>query len=712
MAAVEHKWFVKWRTLPCGVLVSLSVLMSFGLSFLVVAWPLFLGAQRGHAELAGDIQNLTSTTILDLLVAAAVAPVDALAALSAGLSREVLVDSLFLTPSSGRFRRLLFGTAQAAEASVVAGFPNGQIAGFVGSDLGFIQSVGTLDGMVSLNTFNTDRVGSETSLNSTVSGYDVRTESWYIAATRENATSWRRKRKVVWVVSHLVSKSKFFGVTAARPIFYGSKLLAVMAMHFPLAALSHAMNATKIGTSGQAFVLDESGFVVGLSDAERYGLQLDRLVHATAIEDPLFGSLLDLLMKMSNGSYVAIPQVQGRQVLLTDRKYLLTTHLIASKELYWFGVVIVPRSDYFAEPERAFNLALLFAALAAAFLCGVMLWGTSLLHTHPLLRLAAGLETVANTCRVDEATEAISGSFIHEVSAVEKAYGRMVASLQKFSKYIPGPLVKELIRNDGEARPDVASKDCSFLFADIVGFVSIAESTPAMGLHKHLSEYFGEMEGILHELNGVATDFLGDGLFVFWNAPIDQPDHALLACEAALRQQARLETLRHEWILRDLPALHVRIGINTGTCLVGSFGSYHHLKYTAMGDAVNTASRLEQLNKFYETCIIIGEATFLKVRHEYLARPLDVVIVLGKTTAVKVYELICRLGDASENQIFLAGLSTRLLDAFLDADFRAVEEVASMILERTPEDVPTNLLLQRSRAQTSEKVSPRVAIDK
>ncbi len=714
MAAFRWQWRRKDTVL--WSLVSLAILISF-LSFLVVALPLFLGVQHGHASLARDVQNLTSANVVDQLVVAAVAPVDTLAALSASLARMVLIDSSFVTPSSARLQRLLFGHSQVAGTGLLAGFPDGQVTGYLGGALDELRFVESLHGAgipPSLWTFNTDFGGSLTAANSTVMDYDVRREKWYEAATRENSTAWRSKRRVKWAVSELLPNSKIFALTASRPIFYGSTVVAVLAMHFPLAGFSNALNATKIGISGQAFVFDQSGWVLGLSSPTSHNFTFDKLVHATALEDPMFQSLLRYLMKRSNGSYALIPQFQANHVLLAGCDYLLTTRLITSKDLHWTGVIVVPRSDYFGAPERAFSVSVVFAAIAALLLCGVVVWCVAVLHTDPLLRLAQGLETVAETFGAEVVPS--SGSLVREVSAVETAYEHMITALQEVNKYIPSPVVQKLaVHRDRNVYPDVSSRECSFLFADIVGFVAISECTPAQQMHEQLSEYFGAMENILQELNGITTDFLGDGLFVFWNAPIDQADHAILACEAALRQQARLEILRREWISRNRPALYVRIGINTGMCLVGSFGSYRHLKYTAMGDAVNTASRLEQLNKYFETSIIIGEATFLEVQHVFLARPLDVVVLLGKTTPVKVYELISRKSDATREQTRLAELSTQLLDAFVAADFAAARNIAVVILEHTPEDMATSLLLERCNERRPEDrhcISPRFAKEK
>ncbi len=312
---------------------------------MVVAWPLFLDVQQGYSSLARDVQNLTSANVLELLLAASVAPVDTLAALSAGLARDVCVDSSFVSPSNERFQRLLFGHSQVARAGVVAGFPDGRITGYLGSALGelsFIKAVWAPDGISSLLAFNTDFMGSLTALNSTVVAYDVRKGNWYTVAIRENSTIWMSKRRVVWALSELLPKC--FGMTAARPVFDGSQLVAVLVMYFPLAAFSDAINATKIGISGQAFVLDQAGYVVGLSNPRDHNFTFDKLVHASVLQNFVFRDLLEYLMKLSSGSYALIPQIQVDHVFLAGREYLLTMRLIASKDQHWTGVIIIPRS--------------------------------------------------------------------------------------------------------------------------------------------------------------------------------------------------------------------------------------------------------------------------------------------------------------------------------------------------------------------------------
>src|SRR5437764_7786383 len=124
----------------------------------------------------------------------------------------------------------------------------------------------------------------------------------------------------------------------------------------------------------------------------------------------------------------------------------------------------------------------------------------------------------------------------------------------------------------------------------------------------------------------------------FWGAPIDHPQAALAACTTALRNQVALKELRHHWEGEGKPQLFARIGIHMGEVVVGNIGSAARLNYTVMGDAVNLASRLEGLNKYYGTEILISESVYQETQAAMVARPLDYVSVKGKTRAVRIFE--------------------------------------------------------------------------
>jgi adenylate cyclase len=211
-----------------------------------------------------------------------------------------------------------------------------------------------------------------------------------------------------------------------------------------------------------------------------------------------------------------------------------------------------------------------------------------------------------------------------------------------FSKYISAAVVNELVANPEKAKLGGDRRELTVFFSDIAGFTTISEQfyTRPEGLVELLNEYLDEMTGIVLKHEGTLDKYEGDAIMAFWGAPIPQKDHALRTCLASLDMQKRLAAMRPKWKKEGRPALEVRIGINTGTMIVGNMGGRDRFDYTVIGDSVNLASRLEGANKQYGSKIMISDFTFQHVKGHVTVRELDLIQVKGKTEPVKVWELL------------------------------------------------------------------------
>ncbi|HTY37691.1 MAG TPA: CHASE2 domain-containing protein [Bacteroidota bacterium] len=211
-----------------------------------------------------------------------------------------------------------------------------------------------------------------------------------------------------------------------------------------------------------------------------------------------------------------------------------------------------------------------------------------------------------------------------------------------FSKYISAAVVNELVANPEKAKLGGDRRELTVFFSDIAGFTTISEQfyTRPEGLVELLNEYLDEMTGIVLKHEGTLDKYEGDAIMAFWGAPIAQKDHALRTCLASLEMQQRLAALRPKWKKEGRPALEVRIGINTGTMIVGNMGGRDRFDYTVIGDSVNLASRLEGANKQYGSNVMISDMTYHHVKGQVLVRELDLIQVKGKTEPVKVWELL------------------------------------------------------------------------
>jgi adenylate cyclase len=159
------------------------------------------------------------------------------------------------------------------------------------------------------------------------------------------------------------------------------------------------------------------------------------------------------------------------------------------------------------------------------------------------------------------------------------------------------------------------------------------------------------MTSIIIKDDGLVDKYMGDAIMAFWGAPLEQPDHAEMACSSSLEMIEKLRELQKKWKAEGISSFDIGIGLNSGDAIVGNMGSSSRFDYTAMGDNVNLASRAEGLNKIYGTNIIITENTQKIISEKYETRRLDAVRVKGKKKPIMIFELISRKGRTSKKQL-------------------------------------------------------------
>ncbi|MBI3662294.1 MAG: adenylate/guanylate cyclase domain-containing protein, partial [Acidobacteria bacterium] len=208
-----------------------------------------------------------------------------------------------------------------------------------------------------------------------------------------------------------------------------------------------------------------------------------------------------------------------------------------------------------------------------------------------------------------------------------------------FQQYLSPEVIRRLLESPELVRP--RKVELSIMFSDIRGFTTISEQLDAQELAHLLNGYLGDMTRIVFRNQGTLDKYIGDAVMAFWGAPFEEPGHAVRACRAGLQMMQRLTELQRDWKTKGYPHLDIGLGINTGIASVGNMGSDLRYGYTAMGDSVNLASRLEGLNKEYGTHIILSESAYNGSRApDFLFRELDLIRVKGKLQPVTIYELV------------------------------------------------------------------------
>lgn len=226
-----------------------------------------------------------------------------------------------------------------------------------------------------------------------------------------------------------------------------------------------------------------------------------------------------------------------------------------------------------------------------------------------------------------------------------------------FSQYVSENLVNELIENPDKLTLGGEKKVLTILFSDIAGFTSFSEGKKPEEVVTFINQFLDRMTESVLNYNGTLDKYLGDSVMAFWGAPVNLTDHAELACKCALDMKQKLTALNEKWSKKS-SEISMRIGVNTGEVLVGNIGGKKRFDYTVMGDNVNLASRLEGVNKNYNTSIIMSEETNEFVKSKFITREIDTVRVKGRAKPTKLFELVeIKKSDSDENyDNYLKGL--------------------------------------------------------
>ncbi len=227
---------------------------------------------------------------------------------------------------------------------------------------------------------------------------------------------------------------------------------------------------------------------------------------------------------------------------------------------------------------------------------------------------------------------------------VNMAYGYFVEARSKrqftelFGQYVPPELVDEMARDPEKYNMEPRAAELTILFSDVRGFTSISEALKPEELREYINEYLTDMSGIIRSKHrGTLDKYIGDAIMAFWGAPVDDAQHARNGVLAALDMQKECKVLNEKFAARGWPTIKIGVGLNSGSVRVGDMGSQVRRAYTAMGDAVNVASRLEGRTKGYGVGILVGEGT-RKLVKEVVFREVDRIKVKGKDEAVTIYE--------------------------------------------------------------------------
>jgi len=354
-----------------------------------------------------------------------------------------------------------------------------------------------------------------------------------------------------------------------------------------------------------------------------------------------------------------------------------------------------------AKAEEARSVRLNWTITAIATTLGLIFaWWVSRSLVEPIRRLLKGTESVEH----GDLEVQIMVQTRDELATLADSFNHMVLGLREkerikttFGQYVDPRIVRGLLENrlsaDGGQRQMM-----TVFFSDLMGFTRTCEGLTPDTAVRFLNRYFALMAEVIRERQGIIDKYIGDSVMAYWGKPFTEVEgHALLCCEAALDQRARLDEFRADLpnvlgVRHGLPLVEARMGIATGDVLVGNIGSETARGYTVIGDTVNLASRLEQANKFYGTHILVSAETRQQAGDSFVFREIDSLQVSGRSEPERVHELLGRAGQVDVEWIsrFESGLQ-----AYRQQDWDGAEAAFKACLEIVPEDRPSQVFLAR-----------------
>jgi len=283
---------------------------------------------------------------------------------------------------------------------------------------------------------------------------------------------------------------------------------------------------------------------------------------------------------------------------------------------------------------------------------------------------------------------------------VEQAEQRVIR--EAMGRYL-SPVVSQWVLADPDRlRLGGETREMTVLFSDLRSFTTLAHTLPPPTLVALLNRYRAEMADVVFRHDGVLAQYAGDAIEAFWNAPMDQPDHARRACETALDMVAALAILQPIFVARGWAHLDLGVGINTGQMVVGNMGSKDRLIYTAVGDPVNVAARLEGLSKEYGVRLVVGEATVVAASDAFVYRLLDLVAVKGRAEPLRCYEVMARAGALDPAARERLRRYHEALELYRARRWEEALRLLDELHRAWPADGPVALYRRRARALLAE----------
>ena len=455
-------------------------------------------------------------------------------------------------------------------------------------------------------------------------GYDARKRSWYWATMQADRPDVSEPY-LSFSIGALV-------ITVSAPL--RGKVPGVIAADLKLDTFSEFVQAQRPGQHGTVMIFDQAGSII--AHPEFADFVANAMTHPARSSLPsIDGINTGIVASVIRGSYNK-DNYEGNIADETGKGFLFWVTKFALGERYNGSILLLAAQDDFVQNVRRlqFNGLVLAILVGAGFMPIVWMFGSQMSRSiQHITAQARQMQTLAEPELVPVT------SYIREIHELGSTMNLAQRAIWSFAHFVPKEIVRGLIDNSISTKLGGVKQDITLVFTDVQGFTTIAETADPDVLMRQTSRYFSVLTEAFLAEGGTVDKFIGDAVMVFWNAPNPQSDHVARACRAVLAAKAAGERLNVEFEADGLKPFITRFGIHVGEAVVGNVGSTERMNYTALGNTVNLAARLEGLNKQTGTTILVSEDVYRRVEDLFKFRPLDTVVAKGMTKETRIFEL-------------------------------------------------------------------------
>lgn len=509
--------------------------------------------------------------------------------------------------------------------------------------------------------------------------FDPRKRGWYEQALANDDVHWTNVYKFV--------RSQANGVTAAVRLVDpgGDGVVGVLAVDIEVSDLNAYLRSLNPGGTGRVYLLDGMGRVVAQPS------QTEDLIEAAQSEDEILRAAAQRLKP---------PNIEPNRMVrfgVNGQRYLASGVPVNLRPTSpWWIIVAVPESAVAGIVQQQTTWTIILSLIGLLVTLCVAYWLARRIAA-PLRRFEEEMHLVG---QLQFSTGRLPRTGISELDGMATELERLKNSISAFEKYVPPELVRMIHTGGRLAELGVERALVAVMFADIIGFSRLSQRTDPETLAAQLTDFYSLMDEVVNEHGGVVDKFGGDSVMALWGTPARPSTNpgrsAILAALDYIRMQ------------KDEPDVKFAcgIGINVGQAVVGNIGTTRRLNYTAIGDTVNLANRIEDLTRIFRVDLLVSESAWEQAADEVVGREIDTVVVRGRDDPVVLYQPMARTEHATEAQIRVCALYEEGLALYRASKFEAAADVLADLLHEFPHDTPSEVLLKRCLSYQRKPPAP------